>query len=59
MNSGSQTKSQVENTECRSKPSQLLLIRRKKMDTRPPTCPLHANNAVCFAVGHITAFQPV
>lgn len=29
MNSGSQTKSQVKNTECRSKPSQLLLIHRK------------------------------
>lgn len=53
MNSGWQTKSQVKNTECRSKPSQSWLIHRKTGCTAPKPSLLQASNTACFAVGCI------
>lgn len=55
MNSGWQTKSQVKNTECRSKPSQLQLIRRKTGCAAPKPSLFQASSVVCFAVGCIKA----
>lgn len=47
MNSGSQTKSQVKNTECRSKPSQSLLIRRKKNGYTAPNLVCSTRTMLC------------
>lgn len=55
MNSGWQTKSQVKNTECRSKPSQLQLIRRKTGCAAPKPSLFQASSVVCFAMGCIKA----
>lgn len=55
MNSGWQTKNQVKNTECRSKPSQLQLIRRKTGCAASKPSLFQESSAVCFAVGCIKA----
>lgn len=55
MNSGWQTKSQVKNTECRNKPSQLQLICKKTGCATPKPSPFQTSNVVCFAVGCIKA----